>query len=374
MRDLDEAIRTLRRETRFPWVAKKTTLRVFQGVLEYPVQPDHDRIAYIDNKLKTFDQKANFRYTSLKEFYEDPNNRNDLAEIWDTGVRYLGCRYKTQNASSLTFDTAASVSGITLAGDAVSVALDDVFFDTGTSSIRVSVVENIDSATIKTVLPTLATALTDYRRYYYFREVYLDSVPTSLELQCGTDSGNYLKSTVTTQFSGQPFVANDWNVVAFDLNTATEVGTLNPQNFDYNGIVINGVSTGNYYLGQSYLRQWELLNFWYYSTRNVITIGSSVANQDYFFNDSEIYSTDSQLVGDTNWSDVCMYDALLTSVADKENDKVQATIQKKRDDAWTSLLMVYPEMATLITTSKWNFSFNATPTADLGGPRIITNG
>ncbi len=77
VRSLDAAIRRLRRESVFPWTIQKSTLRVFDEVLEYPVKSDHDELAYLDNqKGDNYAQKERFFYTSLQQFYEDVNNRD----------------------------------------------------------------------------------------------------------------------------------------------------------------------------------------------------------------------------------------------------------------------------------------------------------
>ena len=69
VRDLDEAIRGLKREFQTPWSLKKSTIRVFDDVLEYPVAADHDELAYIDTNPKNgsssvFVASARFFFTS----------------------------------------------------------------------------------------------------------------------------------------------------------------------------------------------------------------------------------------------------------------------------------------------------------------------
>lgn len=358
VRDLDESIRNLRKETEFPWMLQKGSLRVFEGVLEYPVAVDHDEIAYIDTDKDPgiYGARARFRFTSLQQFYENPDYRNDLAEIWDGNTRYLGVRYN-QDVDSVAggqlIDSAESVADVTTAGDAGTPVLDTVNFITGNASIRVPITLSGGTATVRTAFTGFAD--TNYRRKYFFISVYLSAVPTSIRLQLETDSSNYLYSVVTTQFSGQALKAGAWNLVAFDLNTASEQGTFDEDSIASQAIVLNGAATGSYNIDASYLRQWTLLDYWYYSKYYVALVGSTVGNQEYFMNDSEIYSTDSSLVGDSEWADVVMYDALVTAIADKENVKVMETIMARRNSAWEMLTMKYPDMAPTITVLNYRF-------------------
>jgi len=79
VQDLDDALRNLLRDNIPPWNLKKSTLKIFDDVLEYPVADDHDALYYLDNDTidsnninKNGLERANFFYTSTKEFYDDP--------------------------------------------------------------------------------------------------------------------------------------------------------------------------------------------------------------------------------------------------------------------------------------------------------------
>ena len=368
VRDLDDALRNLRREIQPAWINKKGTIRVFDDVLEYPIAPDHDALHYIDNSAmsnnsfssqSSIQAPANFFYTSLKEFYEDPDYRNDLAEIWDNGTRFLGIRYTDFNFGSQTIDTSTDVSIYSTSGDAGTPILDQVFFKVGNSSIKVPITSNTGIATI--VDTPGANYDANYKRKYYFRYIYLNYAPTSIELRFGNDSSNYMSKVVTTQFSGVAFKEDDWNLVAFDLNAPDSiVGTISNNIFDYESIILNGAISGNYYINQSYLREWSLMDYWYYSSYNVATLGSSFPNQDYFMDDNDSYSIDTVLIGDKEWSDVIMYDAILIGMEDEENSVIKGSIQKKRDAAFQALKDNYPSEKPLITNRKYLFDTDFT--------------
>lgn len=354
--DLDEALRSLKRTVKTPWSLKKSTLRVFSDVLEYPKASDHNGIAIIEGQENSYGEKPKPYYTSIQEFYEDPNNQSQIAEIWDNGVNYLGVRNKNLDNTNQVLDTCELDDGYTISGDITAKAIDNVIYKTGNGSLRLTVVNSSGTATLEKTFTAFTSSL--YQRKYVFFKVFLSSVPTSINLRVGADSSNYLLKNVTTQFSGQAFKANDFNIIAIDLNSPdSTVGTISTStSFDYYMFQMVGASSGLYYLDEVALKEWKLMDYWYYSNYAVATVGQTVPNQSYFRNDSEIYSADSLLVGPTEFADVIVYEALLSSIADAENSKLYPVIKSKRDDAWETLLDSFPDMEPLMITHTWRFA------------------
>ena len=366
IRDLDEAIRARRRKIRLPWHLKKGTLKIFDEVLEYPIATDHDELAYLDIAPdKEYADKARYHYTSLQQFYEDPTNRNEIAEIWDNGEKYLGVRYKGLLAGSKRLSTAEEVDDYEVSDDADAVALDNVNYKQGNGSMKITITSSAGTAPIKNTF----TAFTDskYKKKYHFRCIYLDAVPTSIEMRFQVDDSNYLSiGAITTQFSGQAFKADAWNLIAFDLNTATETGTIaTTSSWASEKVILTGAETGTYYLDDSYLREWILQDYWYYSKYSVLTSGATSADQEFFF-ESESYSPDSSLVGDNEWIDIIMYDALLLALTDKENKVIKDEIRGRLADAEEDLYKNYPELKPVIITNRYRFTndFNSLDSDD----------
>lgn len=353
--DLDEAIRTARRKTSFYWNIKKATLRVFNDVFEYPIASDHSDIIYLDNQTsEDFEGKARFKYTSTQEFFEDPTNRNYIAEIWDGGQRYLGVNYKGINSQTLKVDDADAITNYSYADDVTNLSLDTVVYKKGVNSIKVDITNSAGVATVaNTFLITVADQ--NYKSKYYFRWFYFDNIPTSVELKFGNDASNYLYSgALTSQFSGQGFKANDWNLLAFDLNEATEVGTIDANTFNYEEVIFNGAATGVYRIDESSLKAWELLDYYYNSIYSVTTDGNNL-NREYFKNDLDEYDISHKLVGDPEWVDVIMFEAIASTVADRENSKIFSVIDRKRLDAWDALNEKYPSQVPVMVTNRWRF-------------------
>lgn len=358
VRDLDESLRKLMRHLNTPWRIKQSTLKVFDSVYEYSMPSDYDELAYLDtNTNMYFPQSARFTYTSLTDFYQDPTNRSMLAEIWSSGTKYLGVNYKNNKYESSKLNSANDATQWTVTGDASTPEVDNVNFKEGTTSIKTGVTGSGNFTIVNTI--TANTSDANYKTKYHFKWVYLVGSPTTLRLQLRTDGSNYLYTNITTQFSGQPFIANGWNLIAQNLDTATEVGTFDYNNIDSEAVVMTGATAGTYYFDTSYTRQWELLNLWYYTKYNV---GASEANptlsQQFFMNSADVYDTGSVLVGDLEWADVIMYEAMITGLTDKENANVLSVYVQKKEDAWKKLKQKYPDSTPIIVTNRYRFTDN----------------
>lgn len=356
--DIDQSIRAVKRLMPLPWTLQKSSLRVFDGVYTYPVANDHDELAYLDVSENTFyPAKAKFKYTSIQQFFEDPNNRNQIAEIFDANQRVLGVNLKNVNSSSQVINQAENLSDWTVSGDAGTPVLDQVFFKEGNGSIRVPITNSSNTANIRWALSSVVSD-SAYRKKYQFIWVYFSSAPTSIELRLETDASNYLATnSISTQFDGTPFKAGQWNLIAQDLNTASETGTFNSSSIAYGRLILTGAATGTYYIDASYLRSWQLLDYWYYSIYSIITSTGTVATKEYFYDDtSSSYDTTDKIIGDSEWIDIIMFDAILTNLSIiKASKESKQDVKDWRDAAWESLIKKYPSLEPIIITDRYNF-------------------
>ena len=174
VRQLDYAIREVRRNTNFPWNLKKGTLRVFDDVLVYPIASDHDELGYIDKQnIKNYSDSARFYNTSLQQFFEKVNStRNLMAEIWDSGTKMIGLDYKDFDVASQKLSSAEDPDEYTTSGDASDPVLDNVIFKKGSGSIAFTVTNSTGTATISNTFTTYSDSL--YKRKYHFKYIYLD--------------------------------------------------------------------------------------------------------------------------------------------------------------------------------------------------------
>lgn len=366
VQDIDEAIRTVKRKFRLPFIAKLASLRVFPNVLLYPVAEDHDYLLYLDTDDDTvpYNNRMRARYTSLQQFYEDLDYRNTVAEIWDTNTIMLGIRDKDVppgflSASQL-LDNASSISNYTASLDASNLYLDTVnFVDSANtqSSVQFTNTNTTDEALVEWTFSAGSFTDANYKSKYFFVNVWLTGIPTSIELRYGADSSNYLHHTVTTQFSSQAFKPNAWNLLAFDNNTASTTGTINTStDFNYGAVKLNEAPSGLYNIDTSYSRGWALLDYWYYSKWIVQTPSATMADKQFFVAADGTYDINDSLIGDDEWTDVILYEAMLRGLGDKENDDLYAKVVGFRDEALTQIMTNYPDQKPLTVTQSYRFS------------------
>lgn len=351
---LDQAIRSLRTIVSPPWTLQLSTLRIFQDILSYPLPSDYARLAILDdtNNQEDFGERPRYIFTSLSDFLDNPTYRNLMAEIWQAGTRYLGVRDKTAaNLTNSLVNSAQDLSGWSSSGDAGALSVSRVFFNTGSASIQVPITNSTGTATVETVLPN-STSDSNYKAKYFFVSVYLGGLPTSIDLKFGNDSSNYLTQNVTTQFAGQPFVANDWNTLAFDLNVATVAG-VPTGTFDYQAFVFHGAPTGTYYIDASFMKGWILQQFWYYSLNNVLNVNGTF--QAYFAPNGATYDVNANLIGDDVWFDMIWLDAALTLLSDQKEATIYTQVQAQQQKAATAFYMEYPDLEPKMITDVYSF-------------------
>lgn len=356
IRWIDVALNDDDTDYKLPFRRKQTSLRVFDGIVIYPAPSDYDELSYVDNDELSYSNRARFRYSSYNEFFEDKDNRNDLAEIMDGEEVFIGCRYQTKNANNRMIDNAENATNYICSGDASNPVIDNVLFKEGNGSIRFTITQNTGSAIIENTFNSLSDLL--YKQKYNFRYVYLDGIPTSISMRFGNGNGNYLYSTVTKQFSGQNFKEDAWNLVAFDLNIASTLGVIDPTQWKYQGLELTGAPSGTYYVDTSYVRQWELLdNFWYYSSNKVKSV-TGVYKENFIDPTTEQYDPTDSLIGSTNFGNYICYVACLLVAIDKGDVALITNVSALMTKAGNKIPQRYQVVKPLITNQNWRFKSN----------------
>jgi hypothetical protein len=119
---------------------------------------------------------------------------------------------------------------------------------------------------------------------------------TSLELRVGNDASNYWSITQTQGFLGA-WKTGEWTLLAFDLSTATTVGTVTTTAIDYIQILVNydGTAITNFYTGYLWISlpsPWELI----YGTAAIFKAIGSTPSQTISLD------TDEVILNDAAWS------------------------------------------------------------------------
>lgn len=353
IQDLDEAIRETRRRYRFPWALTASTLKVFPDIISYDVSSDFDGLAFLDDKGKFGVSKPQFQYTSVKQFYEDPNNKNLIAEIWDDGQCSLGVKYKDLGASQIILDDCSAVANYTPSGTFTSVENETVQTAIGSNSVKAIATDGngIITCDFSDVIDT------EYKKKFFFVYLYFSAIPSSVDIKLKKDDSNYLSKNILTQFDGNLFKANSWNVLAFDLNDCVVEGATGGEFTSYE-LTLNGVETGNYFIGESYLKGYVNLNYQYY-TSGLIETTAGVKKTQFLNEETNEYDLLDVLIGDDVYSDIILFEALTTAINEQENKAIYDKVEEKRLDAWSNLFERYPDMQNNIVTDYYNFVDNS---------------
>lgn len=250
------------------------------------------------------------------------------------------------------FDSLTAGGGTWLAvGDASNVRADQDDFVEGAGSIAFDLSANPGlTAGVK----NLGLTTIDLTRYLQGNGTlivfaYIVSIVglTNYILQVGTDASNYYQKTVTSQQDGTAF-RQGWNVLEFDLNSLTTVGspTITTANFSslYMTKLGTKVNEVGYRFDYMVLRKGEINYVVYYSkygwqNSSGVYLENSTANTDYFN------------------ADTAEYDMILdkcTELAAKEADEDK--VAKDNGDSYEKKLKTYKmnnpsESLTMISTT-----------------------
>lgn len=371
---LDLAIKSALIDYKLPHRRKKTTLRVFADVEIYAPPTDYDEMAFLDNDEEQYENRARFRFQSFNEFLEDKDYRNDLAEIYDNGDVFIGCRYEPIDSGNRQINNCEDATDFSVSGDATAVADETVFYKEGSGSVKLTIVNSTGTATVEYSFTSFSDS--DYKKKYKFLKIYLDGAPSAITIRFGNSASAYVYKQVTTQFDGRAFVADDWNIIAIDLNEATAVGTIVTTAFDYGAIIFTDAPSGTYYIDDISLKEWELIDLWYYS-KNAVKLADGTYQEAFYNLTTESYATDSELVGPREWANYIELLASYLCAIDKNDvalktdliELIEGSPTKNITGARKKLEERYPAIKYLITNTNWRFSNS--PLDKYVGPKTL---
>lgn len=209
----------------------------FAGIYDYAAPSYLKGKKVIDPRKQDGRQFEDFSQTFTKDFDKDKKfNYGKVSVQYEDGNKVI--RLSEQGKASLNVDDTSSVTAWAVAGGATNLELDEVIKLDGSDTLRFDLGAlggYLESSTQDTV------DLTDFTASSLFRRIYLPSATTltSITLQIGSSSGNYYSITGTPQIGAYRAGVN---LVRFDLENATETGTV-----DLDGIVyqrLTFVTTG----------------------------------------------------------------------------------------------------------------------------------
>jgi hypothetical protein len=282
---------------------KASAIKIFDGVYDYTCPTDmkgrkivdiqsegnrliNTRLSLVD--VSTFDRKKTI-YNNMVAFAD-----RDF-------VRKLRTTIITRDESAVISEFASLTEGSgtwTAFGDAENVEVNNTRAVSGSTSLEF----DIDASGGTTAGVSISDApiidVSDYKSdgsLFYWVYIVDTTDITNYILRIGSDSSNYYSMTVTTTSEGLAF-QNGWNLLRFDFNGKTTVGTPDDENCDYRAIYMTKdagkVSETGYRFDEMTIHSGNYHNVIYYSkyawkTNVGVYIENSTADTDIIIADTE---------------------------------------------------------------------------------------
>lgn len=178
-----------------------------------------------------------FNQTFTEDFDRDKDFQNDQFSVeFDEGSKVL--RINKDVANSIAVDDVSSITSWTASGGATNLAVDTILFFENGASLRFDL-----GATGGTLTSSLtAVDLSEHEnKSSLFRKVFFpdSSIITSVTLRIGSSATDYFSITGTIHLGT---IRSGVNIYRFDWNGATETGTVDTDNMDYEQLIIVSTS------------------------------------------------------------------------------------------------------------------------------------
>lgn len=240
-----------------PEATLRQNLTLYDGVTDYLAATDMFASAIVDlrpqGQIRWADDGV--QKQPPMEFDQQKGWVNGLTKVTveynkGTGLLRVASPYPTPR---IELDSMSVTTGWTAAGSASGLIADATVYWQAPSSLRF----NLTGASTGTLTKTTPSVdLTAYQGVGVgFLAIRTPSATnlTSIELRIGSSAANYYSVIVTTGFI-KAFTANEWMLVAFDLSTATTVGTPVITAMTYSQLrIVHAATLTNFYVGDLWL-------------------------------------------------------------------------------------------------------------------------
>ena len=179
-----------------------------------------------------------------------------------------------------TIDNMNEIGDWVAAGSASSLSINQASYYKTPASLKFT----LTGSSSGTLTETLSSSqdLSDYENIgVVFLAVYIPnaSTLTSIQLKLGSSASAYASVTATQQFIGS-FTSNNWQLVAFDMSTATNIGTPDWNAIDYVQLTFNHTGTQtNFGVGNLFISMPVPYQIFYQSAAIFVPDGSETASQ-----------------------------------------------------------------------------------------------
>jgi hypothetical protein len=262
------AIRELKSGRTLPWQNINYEFSFYTDLVKNALPSDFNSFIKPSQKVlsgQSYDLRIEGNYSSEKEFRNSSEVMFSL--MFERDKKYLLSRYPGKKDSKIDDFNDSDIT-YTESGDVSNLEIDSNDFILGNGSLIFDITDSTNTFTISRTIDEID--ITDFLREGIASVfVKMPSVLQDITLKLGNDSSNYYSITATEQFTGDDFVVG-WNVIKFDFNSKTEVGSVNNEEISW--FEISGDNTGAsglFKLNGLYLRIPSILEF-PYNSKNVV--------------------------------------------------------------------------------------------------------
>lgn len=255
---IERAVRTLTQKVYIPEQMNPYFLTLYPNVYNYNAPSDIFGNMFVDL------QPQGISRTALDMVYRQPVEVFDRLKLYTSlgydvtfeysaGVPTMRIAQRKANQSVL-LDPMNEVSGWVVGGTASGLAEDDVVFYQSPSSLRFNLATGVGSLSITETYSQDLTSYIGVGKVFLAAYIPLAANLTQIELRIGSSPSNYYSVIATAAFLGA-FQSNDFNsLIAFDLSTATKVGSPVITAMNFNEVLFTTTATiNNMRVGQLFI-------------------------------------------------------------------------------------------------------------------------
>lgn len=354
---LDDAINEFRRDNRFPWTIRKSTLKLFKDIEFYGTDDSQDALLTLNkNEVDSYGEAASYFNTDLNQFIEMvKRQRNLMTQIYINGEQAIGVKNIEEDIIQSIPDSAGDADNYSAIADCTKIGLNNVYELEDHKSISFNITG--DLAEIKNSYE-VTYENEGYNDQFYIRRIFLKDLPTSIELRVQTDDSNYIAKTLTEQVTGLPFMKDAWNYIGFPFEEGVETGTFDETSIASSKILPIGY-TGIMYISYDSFDNFALQQYWFYSKFAVISENAEEPDKVNFldYDSNEFVLTDS-LIGPTKWIGPVIKKARQQLLLGIENEYLRNHVSKRANDATAEFDRNFPNQEPKLTTVTRRFNNN----------------
>lgn len=209
-------------------------INLFDNINDYAAPTDLRGKKIIDIRPQVDRSGIEFKHKLTEEFDQDKSVIDEWFSVeHDEGTKFL--RIAKDVGYSIGVDTVAATTSWTASGGAANVTTDTILFSEGGISLRFDL--GAAGGTMTYAPTSTVVDLSDHEsKSSFFRWIYFpdSSIVTSVTLRVGSDSSNYFSMTGVIHRGS---IRTGWNLYRFDWNGATETGTADTDNIDYEALI-----------------------------------------------------------------------------------------------------------------------------------------